>query len=124
MRNTLYVICIFNRGIYQTYHIRINPDSVSLQISNMVRDAIKPDITMFLHYETIEENGKEIVVVDVQRGTNRPYYLAKKGMRPEGVYDCFYPTNVCIRLRLLFFREQIRQFSKIGGNLPGRCCNR
>lgn len=25
-----------------------NPDSVSLQISNMVRDAIKPDITMFL----------------------------------------------------------------------------
>ena len=63
-----------------------NPDSVSLQISNMVRDAIKPDITMFLHYETIVENGKNIVAVDIQRGTDRPYYLAKKGMRPEGVY--------------------------------------
>lgn len=63
-----------------------NADSVSLQISNMVRDAIKPDITMFLHYETIVENGKNIVVVDIQRGTDRPYYLAKKGMRPEGVY--------------------------------------
>lgn len=63
-----------------------NPDSVSLQISNMVRDAIKPDITMFLHYETIEADGKQIVVVDIQRGTDRPYYLAKKGMRPEGVY--------------------------------------
>ena len=25
-----------------------NPDEVSLQISNMVRDAIKPDLTMFL----------------------------------------------------------------------------
>ena len=25
-----------------------NADSISLQISNMVRDAIKPDITMFL----------------------------------------------------------------------------
>lgn len=62
-----------------------NADSVSLQISNMVRDAIKPDITMFLHYETIVENGKN-VVVDIQRGTDRPYYLAKKGMRPEGVY--------------------------------------
>lgn len=37
-----------------------DPDSVSLQISNMTRDAIKPDITMFLHYETIEEDGKEI----------------------------------------------------------------
>lgn len=63
-----------------------NADSVSLQISNMVRDAIKPDITMFLHYETIVENGKNIVAVDIQRGADRPYYLAKKGMRPEGVY--------------------------------------
>ena len=63
-----------------------NADSVSLQISNMVRDAIKPDITMFLHYETIVENGKNVVVVDIQRGTDRLYYLAKKGMRPEGVY--------------------------------------
>lgn len=63
-----------------------DPDGVSLQISNMVRDAIKPDVTMFLHYKTIKKDGKDIVAVDVQRGTDRPYYLAKKGMRPEGVY--------------------------------------
>lgn len=63
-----------------------DPDGVSLQISNMVRDAIKPDVTMFLHYSTMEVEEKEIVVVDIQRGTDRPYYLAKKGMRPEGVY--------------------------------------
>lgn len=63
-----------------------DPDGISLQISNMVRDAIKPDVTMFLHYRTISEDGKEIVAVDIQRGTNRPYYLAKNGMRPEGVY--------------------------------------
>lgn len=61
-------------------------DNVSLQISNMVRDTIKPDVTMFVHYETIEEKGKEIIAIDIQRGTDRPYYLAKKGMRPEGVY--------------------------------------
>lgn len=63
-----------------------NPDRVALQLSNMVRDAIKPDVTMFLHYETIEEDGKKIVAVDIQRGTDRPYYIVKKGMRPEGVY--------------------------------------
>ena len=63
-----------------------NADEVTQQISNMVRDAIKPDVTMFVHYDTIEQNGSHIVVVDVQRGTNRPYYLAKKGLRPEGVY--------------------------------------
>lgn len=61
-------------------------DSISLQISNMIRDTIKPDITMFVHYETIKEEGKEMVAIDVQRGTDRPYYLAKKGMRPEGVF--------------------------------------
>ena len=32
---------------------------------------------MFLHYKTIKENGKEIVAVDIHRGTDRPYYLAK-----------------------------------------------
>lgn len=63
-----------------------NPDEAALQISNMVRDGIKPDVTMFLHYETLEENGKQIVAVDVQRGTERPYYIARKGLRPEGVY--------------------------------------
>ena len=36
-----------------------DPDSVALQISNMVRDAIKPDLTMFLHYETLEEDGEK-----------------------------------------------------------------
>ena len=63
-----------------------NPDSVALQISNMVRDSIKPDVTMFIHYKTIVEDGKKIVKVDVHRGTDRPYYIGKKGIRPEGVY--------------------------------------
>ena len=63
-----------------------NADKCALQISNMVRDAVKPDVTMFIHYETLDCEGKAVVAVNVQRGTNRPYYLAKKGLRPEGVY--------------------------------------
>ena len=63
-----------------------SPDESALQVSNMIRDAIKPDLTMFLHYETLEIDGKHIVAIDVQRGTERPYYIAKKGLRPEGVY--------------------------------------
>ncbi len=63
-----------------------DPDGAALQISNMIRDAIKPDLTMFLHYRTLNEDGKQIVVVDIQQGTERPYYIAKKGLRPEGVY--------------------------------------
>ena len=75
-----------------------NPDGVSLQISNMVRDAIKPDVTMFLHYKTIEESGKEIVAVDIQRGTDRPYYLAKK---KECVRRAYMSGGVILRFRLL-----------------------
>ena len=63
-----------------------NADACALQISNMVRDAVKPDVTMFIHYETLDYEGKAVVAVNIQRGTNRPYYLAKKGLRPEGVY--------------------------------------
>lgn len=63
-----------------------DPDGTALQVSNMARDAIKPDVTMFLHYKTIEADGKEIIQVSVQQGTERPYYIAKKGLRPEGVY--------------------------------------
>lgn len=63
-----------------------NPDQAALQVSNMVRDSVKPDLALFLHYETITVDGKKILEIDVQQGTERPYYLAKKGMRPEGVY--------------------------------------
>ena len=61
-------------------------DACALQVSNMVRDAVKPDVTMFVSYKTLDCDGKAVVAVKVQRGTNRPYYLAKKGLRPEGVY--------------------------------------
>ena len=61
-------------------------DASTLQISNMIRDSIKPDITMFIHYEALEYEGKSIIAIHIQRGINRPYYLSKKGLRPEGVY--------------------------------------
>lgn len=63
-----------------------SPDGVIQRVSNMVRDSIKPDLTMFVRYEALEEQGFWVVCIDVQRGANRPYYLAKKGLRPEGVY--------------------------------------
>ncbi len=63
-----------------------DPDSVSLQVSNMIRDAIKPDLTVFLHYETLTVDGKKVVAINIQQGTERPYYIAEKGLRPEGVY--------------------------------------
>ena len=37
----------------------------------MVRDSIKPDVTMFVRYETQEIDGKQIVAVTIQKGTDR-----------------------------------------------------
>lgn len=79
-----------------------DPDGTALQVSNMIRDAIKPDLTMFLHYETLKTDGKQVVVIDIQQGTERPYYIAKKGLRPEGVYvrqgySSVPATNMAIR---------------------------
>ncbi len=61
-------------------------DDVMLRITNMVRDAIRPDVTMFMDCGVERMDGKQVVVLKVQRGTARPYYLNKKGVRPEGVY--------------------------------------
>lgn len=36
-------------------------DRVTLQINNMVRDSIKPDVTMFVHYETQIEDDKKLL---------------------------------------------------------------
>ena len=63
-----------------------DPDRVMLQISNSCRDAVKPDITMFLAYDILDVEGKKILAVHVQRGTARPYYLGNKGLKPTGVF--------------------------------------
>ena len=63
-----------------------DPDDTMLRIANIIRDSIRPDVTMFTEVSVMEIEGKPVVVVQVQRGTARPYYLAAKGVRPEGVY--------------------------------------
>ncbi len=61
-------------------------DNVILRLTNMIRDSIRPDVTMFTDCSIEYADGKPTVVVSVMQGTARPYYLAGKGIRPEGVY--------------------------------------
>lgn len=63
-----------------------DPDQVILQLNNKVRDSIKPDVTMFVRYETQMIDEKQIIVVTIQKGTDRPYYLSSKGLKPSGVF--------------------------------------
>ena len=63
-----------------------NPDDTLLQVSNVVRSAIKPDLTLFVDCKIEKKGEATVIVVTVQKGTACPYYLAGKGIRPEGVY--------------------------------------
>ena len=61
-------------------------DGTMLRITNMIRDVVRPDVTMFTECAVEEIEGQPVVAVTIQRGTARPYYLSGKGIRPEGVY--------------------------------------
>ena len=60
-----------------------NVDENYTRITNGIRDAIMPDVTMFVKY-TIQEN--KVVRITVGEGSYKPYYLKAKGLKPSGVF--------------------------------------
>lgn len=60
-----------------------NVDENYTRITNGIRDAIMPDVTMFVKY-TIQEN--RVVRITVGEGSYKPYYLKAKGLKPSGVF--------------------------------------
>lgn len=60
-----------------------NVDKEYIHITSGIRDAIMPDVTMFVHF-TVQDN--KVVRITVSEGTNKPYYLKGKGLKPNGVY--------------------------------------
>jgi len=63
-----------------------NTDFVMQQISNSLRDGIRPDVSMFTNIELLQEDNKYFVKLTVSQGTKKPYYLSDKGLKPIGVY--------------------------------------
>lgn len=63
-----------------------DPDEIGLAIRRIVREDIKPDLNPFLHFKTLNEDGKQILIIKVEPGTERPYYLEKKGLTSVGVF--------------------------------------
>lgn len=81
-----------------------NVDDEYTRITNGIRDAILPDVTMFVKY-TIQNN--KVVRITVSEGTNKPYYLCSKGLKPSGVYVRQGTSSAQAS------NEQIRQMIKI-----------
>ena len=80
-----------------------NVDDEYTRITNGIRDAILPDVTMFVKY-TIQDN--KVVRITISEGTNKPYYLRSKGLKPIGVYVRQGTSSVQAS------SEQIRQMIK------------
>ncbi len=60
-----------------------NVDETYTRLTNGVRDAIAPDVTMFVQY-VLQDN--RVIRIEVREGSYKPYYLKSKGMKPTGVY--------------------------------------
>ena len=53
-----------------------NVDDTYTRLTNGIRDAIAPDVTMFVRY--VLENNK-VIRIEVGEGSYKPYYLKSKG---------------------------------------------
>jgi len=63
-----------------------DPNKVIQQITNTIRDSVKPDLSLMVRYDIESTEGKDLVKITIQKGTSRPYYLSAKGLTPSGVY--------------------------------------
>ncbi len=63
-----------------------NPDFVMQQTANALKDGIKPDVMPFVKISDIVLEDKKVIKIEVSVGTNKPYYLSDKGLKPSGVY--------------------------------------
>ena len=58
-------------------------DGTYTRLTNGIRDAILPDVTLFVRYAL---QGENVICIEVGEGSGKPYYLKSKGLKPAGVY--------------------------------------
>ena len=63
-----------------------DPDDVMLRAASALKDGIRPDVMPFIKIGSVQEESAVIVEIRVGAGSGKPYYLAGKGLRPNGVY--------------------------------------
>jgi len=63
-----------------------DPDNVQLRIAERLRDAISPSTLGLATITTESAEGKWVIRVSIASGTEKPYYLTKYGMSPQGCF--------------------------------------
>lgn len=117
-KNTLLAFLNTDGG---TLHIGISDDGTvygvdgdidleARRIATGFRDSVTPDPSGYFKVEPETRDGKNIIVVTVDRGTSIPYCYASHGLMPQGVYVRVGSNTV------MASREHIRQMIKDNGN--------
>lgn len=80
-----------------------NVDDTYTWITNGIRDAIRPDVTMFIRYVLQED---KVIRIEIGEGSFKPYYLKAKGLKSSGVFVRQGASSVPASM------DQIRQMIK------------
>ena len=56
------------------------------RLSSKINDSIEPSVNFLVSSRIEIEDNKEIIVIEVLRGTNKPYYIKSKGMTVDGIF--------------------------------------
>ena len=52
-----------------------NPKQELDKLNNKLHDSIEPDVSFLLSERIEKQEGKEVIVLEVLKGTNKPYYI-------------------------------------------------
>ena len=63
-----------------------NIDNDLQALTGMIQEGIKPFLIEYTQIKIEQYDNENIIVVEIQSGPNKPYYLADKGLKPSGVY--------------------------------------
>lgn len=64
-----------------------NPKEIIEKISNMISDSIEPSSSFVTSFTVIKEKeNKNVIKIEIVKGSNPPYYIKSKGVNEKGVY--------------------------------------
>ena len=64
-----------------------NPKEIIEKISNMISDSIEPSSSFMTSFAVIKEKeNKNVIKIEIVKGSNPPYYIKSKGLNEKGVY--------------------------------------
>jgi len=92
-----------------TYGVDGNIDETARSVTNSFRDSVTPDPSGYFKVEHDTREGKNIIIVSVERGSSVPYCYASDGLVPKGVYVRVGSNTV------MATHEHIRQMIKDNG---------